>query len=74
MDRPMWCGSCDRRTRLLLVDAGTPTERMVRCELCSPIDGRGGCGKHVQPPGRACALCVAGIPGRSDQGEVSGTE
>jgi hypothetical protein len=66
-DRPLWCGSCDKRTRLLLIPGETPADdRVVRCELCSPVDGRDSCGKHIQPPGRQCTLCAYDIPGRGE--------
>ena len=65
--KPYWCGSCDSRTRLLLIPGDIPADdRMVRCEICSPIDGRDSCGKHVQPPGHYCTLCATGIPSRDE--------
>jgi hypothetical protein len=31
-DKPMWCGGCDRRTRLMEVDG-----RAFRCQECHPL-------------------------------------
>jgi hypothetical protein len=44
--KPLWCGSCDERTRL--VDLG---DKMMRCRQCHPLRGR------MLPQHRGCPSC-----------------